>query len=67
MPEAEFYSLMARNQTCHMWSNQRSVGDRVKTVEKSVAVPSSNFQVIVGAEISLTLQLLFWKISKAHF
>ena len=27
---------------------------RVKTVEKTVAIPTSNFQVIVGAEISLT-------------
>lgn len=50
-----------------MQSNHGSVGDTVKTVERPVAVPSSNFQVIVGAEISLTLQLLFWKISKAHF
>lgn len=65
MPEAELYNLMARNQTCHMRSKHHSVGDRVKTVEKSVFIPSSNF--IVGAEISLTLQLLFWKISKAHF
>lgn len=54
MPIAEVCNLMARNQTCHMWSNHHSVGDRVKTVEKTVAIPTSNFQVIVGAEISLT-------------
>lgn len=54
MPITEVCSLVALNQTCHMQSSHHSVGDRVKTVEKTVAIPTSNFQVIVGAEISLT-------------